>query len=159
MQFTPTRSSWLSKATVGSFNGVLVMVLIFYAGIASFGVVQTRVPLSRATSRINGSVQFFLNHRVLMRSRRTERVGKTPKGLLTGEADGPGSRALARTAGLPASRDRLTLASKGRFKPFAIRPCKTRDRQLARSVRARLCCPKTVAAEPREIVRLAGALV
>ena len=31
-------------------------------------------------------LQFFLNHRVFMRSRRTERVGKTPKELLTGQA-------------------------------------------------------------------------
>ena len=31
-------------------------------------------------------LQFFLNHRVLMRSRRAERVGKTPKELLTGQA-------------------------------------------------------------------------
>lgn len=30
--------------------------------------------------------QFFLNHRVFMRSRRAERVGKTPKQLLTGQA-------------------------------------------------------------------------
>jgi len=30
-------------------------------------------------------LQFFLNHRVLMRSRRAERVGKTPKQLLTGQ--------------------------------------------------------------------------
>ena len=30
--------------------------------------------------------QFFLNHRVFMRSRRAERVGKTPKELLTGQA-------------------------------------------------------------------------
>ena len=31
-------------------------------------------------------LQFFLNHRAFMRSRRTERVGKTPKELLTGQA-------------------------------------------------------------------------
>ncbi len=31
-------------------------------------------------------LQFFLNHRVFMRSRRTERVGRTPKQLLTGQA-------------------------------------------------------------------------
>lgn len=31
-------------------------------------------------------LQFFLNHRVFMRSRRAERVGKTPKQLLTGQA-------------------------------------------------------------------------
>ena len=31
-------------------------------------------------------LQFFLNHRVFMRSRRTERVGKSPKQLLTGQA-------------------------------------------------------------------------
>ncbi len=30
-------------------------------------------------------LQFFLNHRVFMRSRRAERVGKTPKQLLTGQ--------------------------------------------------------------------------
>ena len=31
-------------------------------------------------------LQFFLNHRVFMRSRRAERVGKAPKELLTGQA-------------------------------------------------------------------------
>ena len=31
-------------------------------------------------------LQFFPNHRVFARSRRTERVGKTPKELLTGQA-------------------------------------------------------------------------
>jgi hypothetical protein len=31
-------------------------------------------------------LQFFLNHRVVMRSRRAERVGKTPRQLLTGQA-------------------------------------------------------------------------
>ena len=31
-------------------------------------------------------LQFFLNHRVFMRSRRAERIGKTPKELLTGQA-------------------------------------------------------------------------
>ena len=31
-------------------------------------------------------LQFFLNHRVFLRSRRAERVGKTPKELLTGQA-------------------------------------------------------------------------
>jgi len=31
-------------------------------------------------------LQFFLNHRVFMRSRRAERVGKTPKQLLSGQA-------------------------------------------------------------------------
>jgi hypothetical protein len=31
-------------------------------------------------------LQFFLNHRVFMRSRRAERVGKTPRQLLTGQA-------------------------------------------------------------------------
>ena len=31
-------------------------------------------------------LQFFLNHRVFMPSRRTERIGKTPKQLLTGQA-------------------------------------------------------------------------
>jgi len=31
-------------------------------------------------------LQFFLNHRVFMRSRRPERVGKTPRQLLTGQA-------------------------------------------------------------------------
>ena len=42
------------------------------------------------------------------------------------------------------------LVPKGWFKPFAIRPCKTRDRWLARSARARLCNPKTVETEPRQ---------
>ena len=31
-------------------------------------------------------LQFFLNHRVFRRSRRAERVAKTPKQLLTGQA-------------------------------------------------------------------------
>lgn len=31
-------------------------------------------------------LQFFLNHRVFICSRRAERVGKTPKELLTGQA-------------------------------------------------------------------------
>jgi len=31
-------------------------------------------------------LQFFLNHRVFMRSRRADRVGKTPRQLLTGQA-------------------------------------------------------------------------
>ena len=31
-------------------------------------------------------LQLFLNHRVFMRSRRVERVGKTPRQLLTGQA-------------------------------------------------------------------------
>ena len=44
--------------------------------------------------------------------------------------DGSGSRALARTAGLRASRGRLTLASKSRFKPFAIRPCRLKTAGL-----------------------------
>ena len=63
--------------------------------------------------------------------------------------DGSGPCAPARTAGLPAPRARLTFASKGTFKPFAIRPYKTQDRRLARSARARLCYPKAVETEPR----------
>ena len=33
-----------------------------------------------------GLLQFFLNHRPFMRSRRAERAGKSPKQLLTGQA-------------------------------------------------------------------------
>ena len=31
-------------------------------------------------------LQFFANHRAFIRSRRTERIGKTPKEMLTGQA-------------------------------------------------------------------------
>ncbi|MBW8829429.1 MAG: hypothetical protein JF606_08370 [Burkholderiales bacterium] len=53
-------------------------------------------------------LQFFLNHRVFMRSRRADRVGKMPKQLLTG----PSPCALARAAGIRASLAGLTSAPK-----------------------------------------------
>ena len=76
-----------------------------------------------------------------MRSRRAERVGKFPKELLTGQAHAHWLELLG--------FQRLTFAWKGWFKPFAIRPYKTRDRRLARFARTRLRHPKTVETEPR----------
>ena len=40
----------------------------------------------RNPQRVVSLLQFFLNHRVFTRSRRAERVGKTPRQLLTGQA-------------------------------------------------------------------------
>ena len=61
-------------------------------------------------------LQFFLNHRTFLRSRRARRVGKSPTELLTGRPHAHWL-ALARTAGLPASRARL------RPSPQSFEPC------------------------------------
>jgi hypothetical protein len=55
-------------------------------------------------------LQFFLNHRVFMRSRRADRVGKMPKQLLTG----PSPCALARAAGIRAISCRPDVRTDGR---------------------------------------------
>ena len=84
-------------------------------------------------------LQFFLNHRVFMRSRRAERVGKTSKELLTGQAHAHwlellgfqrlaiAGRSPRRAGSSPSQFDRTRLETAGLRGPLAL-ACVARKR-------------------------------
>ena len=84
-------------------------------------------------------LQFFLNHRVFLRSRRTERVGKTSKELLTGQAHAHwlellgfqrlaiAGRSPRRAGSSPSQFDRTRLETAGLRGPLAL-ACVARKR-------------------------------
>jgi len=87
-------------------------------------------------------LRFFLNHRRYMRSQLAERIGKSPRELVTGETHPHWSLAGPRTASESASLNRRRLVG---LLPHndKIRP------STAGCFRASVCHPKTADSEPR----------